>query len=786
MNFSLLNNNILIINDSVKSTILKKINSEKELFNIKIITLSEFKNKYFFEYDNETIDYVVKNYNVIYEVAKVYLDNLYFVNEVVDEKTEFLLELKNTLLKKGLLKENKIFRLFLKGKKIFLYNLNYVDNFYIKTFDELKKCSEIIYINDNNNFTKKELYAAETKEDEIAFVASEICKLIKSGVDINKIKLANVQEDYHFVIWKTFKLFNIPVELKSSESFSGSLIVNKFKELYSNNIIQTLDSLKQYVLTPTDEKVYNKIVDLLNGFAWCSSYEDIKYLVFKELDMIKTSSKKLENAVKIVDFPCGHIESDEYVFLVNFNQGVIPREFKDEDYLSDSIKKKIGISTSCDLNKKELIMVKEAILKAPHLVLSYSKRDLSNELYISNAYEDTCDIKPIDMDFVNSDSYNLIKLLSLKDENKKYGTVSDKLLLLNKHYNGANYMNYDNSFKGVDPEKIWKHSGEKLTMSYSSMNTYYQCGFRYYLQNVLKLDKFEDSFQTVIGNIFHKILSECFEDENYDIDSAYEREMRNSNYIFDEMEKFFIRNLKTELIMIIDVIKAQMENTTLKNSLYEQEIIIDIDKGRSIRFKGFVDKILYGEHNGNIIAAIIDYKTGNPELSLNNVIYGLDMQLPIYIYLVKNSDKIRNVKIGGFYLQKILNSVGDLEKKKEALKLQGYSNSDLNILEAVDKTYVASENIKSLRMSSNGFYAYSKVLNDNEIDKLSNLVEEKIYNAKNEILNANFKINPKEIGSKMVGCKFCKFKDICYMNNKDIIKYDDVNIKDFLGGDIND
>ncbi|UKI57119.1 MAG: hypothetical protein L6V81_06945 [Clostridium sp.] len=39
------------------------------------------------------------------------------------------------------------------------------------------------------------------------------------------------------------------------------------------------------------------------------------------------------------------------------------------------------------------------------------------------------------------------------------------------------------------------------------------------------------------------------------------------------------------------------------------------------------------------IVVIIDYKTGNPILNINNSLYGLDMQLPVYIYLIKNEIK---------------------------------------------------------------------------------------------------------------------------------------------------
>ena len=41
----------------------------------------------------------------------------------------------------------------------------------------------------------------------------------------------------------------------------------------------------------------------------------------------------------------------------------------------------------------------------------------------------------------------------------------------------------------------------------------------------------------------------------------------------------------------------------------------------------------------NNIVSIIDYKTGNPDLNLNHIIYGLDLQLPVYIYLARKKFK---------------------------------------------------------------------------------------------------------------------------------------------------
>ena len=298
------------------------------------------------------------------------------------------------------------------------------------------------------------------------------------------------------------------------------------------------------------------------------------------------------------------------------------------------------------------------------------------------------------------------------------------------------------------------------------MNDYYMCSFRYYLDYILKVNKYEDTFEATVGTIFHRILSICFESD-IDVIRVYESEIEKSNYEFSESEKFFLSILKDELILIIETIKNQLSYTQLNKSMYEKEIIVDVDKDLHIRFKGFIDKILYNKFNGQTIVAIVDYKTGNPNLNINNSIYGLEMQLPIYIYLIKN--EIKDVKIGGFYLQKILNNITDKEKKLDSLKLQGYTNSDLDIIDKVDSSFNDSKIIKSLRTSSKGFYAYSKVINDEEIDILNEIVETKIKESSINILDSKFDINPKEMNNEVIGCKYCKYKDICFMKPKDTI-----------------
>ena len=758
------NNKIVILNDYAKKSFIKKIN---KLINVKVITLNELKRKYYFDYDNKAIYFVSNKYNCIPEIAKIYIENTYFISDINTKKINFLKDIKKELDANNLLTYNELFKEFLKGKDIVLYNLKYVDKFYKNIFKELEKYSNITNYNDSDNESIKELYKANNSEEEIAFVCSSITKLIKSGVNINNIKLANVKSEYEFIIRKTFKLFNIPINLPSYETIKSTSLVIKFKELYNNDINITIDKLKEHINTKEENDIFKSIINIVNSYLWCNDFELVKDMVFNDIDNIKTPREKLKNAVEIIEFKKELVNDDDYIFLIGYNEGSIPVNYKDEDYLSDYEKEKLGISTSFELNDNAMNEVKDSIKNIKHLIVTYPNHNLSSEIYISSSYEkELFNERELNISYNESNNYNKLRLVSEKDENSKFGTITKDLIKLSSHYKDMKYSSFDNKYKQIDKFKIKEYFKNGLTLSYTSMNDYYMCSFRYYLDYILKVNKYEDTFEVTVGTIFHRILSICFESD-IDVIRVYESEIEKSNYEFSESEKFFLSILKDELILIIETIKNQLSYTQLNKSMYEKEIIVDVDKDLHIRFKGFIDKILYNKFNGQTIVAIVDYKTGNPNLNINNSIYGLEMQLPIYIYLIKN--EIKDVKIGGFYLQKILNNITDKEKKLDSLKLQGYTNSDLDIIDKVDSSFNDSKIIKSLRTSSKGFYAYSKVINDEEIDILNKVVETKIKEASMDILDSKFDINPKEMNNEVIGCKFCKYKDICFMKPKDIV-----------------
>ena len=82
-----------------------------------------------------------------------------------------------------------------------------------------------------------------------------------------------------------------------------------------------------------------------------------------------------------------------------------------------------------------------------------------------------------------------------------------------------------------------------------------------------------------------------------------------------------------------------------------------------------------------------------------------------------------------------------------------------------------------------GFSRYSKVIDNDTLYDLVKFTKKHIDEKVDEIIDRDFTINPKEYAGKNISCMYCKFKDICYMEDSDVIRLDKVEDLSFLGGE---
>ena len=731
MNYDVLeNDSILIVPSQIKEKILTEMNKKSKLFNVKLMEINEFKREYFFDYNTETIFYVMKHYNYDYEFSLDIINNLYFLSSenYNHEKLKFLLNIKNELINNNLLIFDNVFKIALENKKIYVYGYDYINNFYKKMFSTLN----VNYIDQNISKFNHDIMEFDTIQDEVIFVANKICEVIENKIELNKIKIINPSSDYNATIKRIFNLFNLPFYFNNNYLISTK-ISNNFFEILSNDIVETLEKLKETISLndELEQTEYNQIVKICNKYNWCSNFLDIKNNLIYEFSNTKIDIKKEANYIEFVSLENNFFYDDEYVFLIGFNQNTYPKTVKDDDFLNDEVKKFLGLETTTEINKINYNILVNKLYSIKNLFISYKLKSPFNSFYRSQIIDD------LNLNVVKNYNCNIhysvlndkLNLAITLDNYLKYGEESQDLELLYSNYPSINYKTYNNQYTKIDENLFRKYLNNKLSLSYSSINNFYKCSFRYYMENILNLQISSNEFSLFIGNLFHYILSIMYNGD-FNFSDSFETYV-NENYEFNTYkERFFINKLKKELEFIIDNIKEQDKFTNFDSHKFEQLIKIDLSKDNyDITFKGIIDKISYKKEAGNTLISIIDYKTGNPNLNLNNIIYGIDMQLCIYAYLSSKLKSFANPLLVGIYLQKILNNEININKnkqyitmKQENLKLQGYSNSNESILKVFDNTYTDSKLIKGMKVSSKGFYAYSKVFDQAMLNSILNIV----------------------------------------------------------------
>ena len=754
---------ILLIPNNIKNKVIKKVREKYFNYNIKFMSLEDFSKKVTFTYDEKTIYYLMKEYDYNYSTALVYLDNLYYISDKLDNnKMNKLKEIKKYLDENNLLIYDDVFRDYVNNKEIYIYGYGYVNKYYLSILREFNyKILDYKY----DDYVINNIYEFNYIEDEVIFVIDKIFELIRNNISIDKIKLI-ISNEYKEVIYRLFKIYNISINVKKRCIYSIREVKNVLNNL--NNIDDTIDKI-------SNDNIKEKIVNILNKYSFIDDKVKVKELIVNDLKNTYLENNDIGIRMCNID---DYFDNDDYVFLLGFNKENIPILYKNNDYFSDKEKILLGYDTSNELNINKKIDIIKRLHNIHNLTISYKLYDNSNNYTKSDLLPDINIISNYKSSYINSDMMNKIFLIKKLDNLVKYNIKEDNIDILSSNYE-IPYMEYNNCYKSIDKDKLYKFLNNKLTISYTALENYYKCKFKYYLSNILKINIIKDDFAILIGDICHYVLLHM-DDNDFNYDNCF-NEYLKSKRDFTNRELFFLDNIKNELEFVITTIRKQYSYTTFNENMKEKAVYVNKDKNIKVTFMGVIDKVLYKEEDDITYLVVIDYKTGNTNINLKNMEYGLGMQLPIYLYLSSKMD-FKNMKIVGFYLQKLfntsLNNTKDYyEEKENNLKLEGYSIDREDILSKFDTTYNDSKLIKSMKTTSNGFSSYSKVLASDEIDTIINNTDKLIDAATDGILEGDFEINPKIIDGENVSCSFCEYRDICYLreNNKVYINRESEN-----------
>lgn len=378
-------------------------------------------------------------------------------------------------------------------------------------------------------------------------------------------------------------------------------------------------------------------------------------------------------------------------------------------------------------------------------------------------------------------------------------------------FKGLTYSNIGDKVAKGKLRELYQNDMGKLVFSVSRLEKYAECPFSYFVQYGLKAKnrKVYEFTPPDLGSFVHEVLDsfthkvkqegilwselnkeKCKEIISTLIDRRLEEESNsilNSTNRYKYLAKRFKRVISRSVAVISEQIgKGEFEvfKTEFNFGNYNtgEAITLNLPSDEQIYLQGRIDRIDTLDLDGDTYVRIIDYKTGAKKFDLNELYYGLQMQLLVYLdALIKNSKYILNkqVKPGAVLYFKIDDPI--IKGKKEmtveeveievldALKMKGLVLKDARVVKAMDKDIEGYSLVIPAAFKKDGnFKSNSDVITEEEFKMLRDYVNKKMIELCEDMLSGNIKIEPTK-HSNITHCEYCDFASICQF---------DTNIKD--------
>ena len=771
-------------NKSVKIFIAKNPYSELEHVAQEINKLVREQN---YKYSNIAI--ISKNLDSIENIAKVIFSK-YNIPIFIDEKTEIT--------------ENIVIKYVLSILEIFTSNWNTeaVINYAKSGF--LSLTQEEIYTLENYvrkcGINRKKWITPWIENEEIR--QKIVLPLLKLNMDLNEEKntcnfsrklyeyllKTNIQEKINEKIDKLTKANEM--QIAKEYRASAEILVDVLDEItqFFQEDKMTIDSYKETLKIGLKNKELGKIPQFLDQ------------VIIGDIDRTRSHNVKI-------------------VFIIGMNDGIFPSVNKNEGFLNDTDREilkqnnlEIAKGTTENLYADQFNIYKALTTSEENLYLSYTSSNkegnsLRPSIIISKIKRIFPEIKE-ESDIIEEKSIITNQKATFEDllknirKMKNGETIDDIWIDVYNWYNKNKYwkeklddclkgLEYSNKAERITDENIKKLYGDTLKTSISRLEQYRKCPFSFYLKYGLKVQEEEEYKIRPIdtGTFMHDVLDSFFdrvvdistlEDEEIEkiVDEIINEKLKlEKNYIFSSSPKFIIltNRLKKTVKESIRYIVYQMKNSDFKPSEHELEFSKKID---NVELVGKIDRVDIAKNEDGEFIRIIDYKSSEKNVDLNQMIAGTQIQLMTYIDAIAAETKKQPAGILYFNLiEPIIQESKNIsdeeieEKIRKTFKMNGLILADIKVIKMMDKSLEkGSSNIVPVYLDKEGNISNSRsnVVTREQFSSLQKVIKKVIKQIAKEILSGNIEIKPMyDKQTKTATCKYCAYKTICAFNSKE-------------------
>jgi ATP-dependent helicase/DNAse subunit B len=802
---------LVIAPSSYHVPIMLAVNKEKGLYDVKYITRENFVSYNSFRLTDEALPTLGMELGLPPTILSELVEYLPYVNTQTETELNQFVTVQKVIDEKNLVEKDIPFEQLYHNRIIYIYGYPALDNLFL---EYLHKCNtyftyEIIEFQEQLQSIPFSMFHSEY--DEIEYLCNRISEEISNGFDVSHIKVHITNPSYNPIVSTLFDRYNLAPYFSQSSNL-GSLNITKrimnMIRLSDNSIEETLldiyPVLERTLAYASQESndIFVQYIGVLNKYILLDGLLK-DYITFIQYDLSKSAIKNTRtiSSVFIGDLTSECIEEDDVVFIIGFNEGDIPRVTKNNKILDDSVLSHIGAETSIEsteLSKKEYI----SLIQCKNVeYISYSTHSLTSEKIISTLSVEMIENKiivetePKSFGAHFSITHDLITLGKMISETKEYGIVTENLAqYVNSVLSQISYPPHFTQKTGdLDSKLVEEILKDVPCLSYSSINEYFKCNFKFLLKKIIKVpETYGERLPAIIGTLFHKTLqridevpSDLNKKEEF-FTSVLETLIEDNEYDLSNKELFYLHNSFTQLSTVVDWIKDIHMKTKFSPLYHEKEYVIPL-KGEFItEFKGVIDLIM--SLNNDFF--IVDYKTGSTSINISNLEFGLESQLVFYLYLVAQGEKDLTSPTGFFYspvFSKMMNAVDGKtynELLRDSWKLSGYVSEEK--LGVIDPDFEEGSFIKGIQTKKNSTVLKkgAKTMSTKKQIELTEHLENLLDQAVIDMESGKFDVNPKGSLLESQSCSFCEFKDICFKAEANFIetKTKEKNSLQFLKG----
>lgn len=374
----------------------------------------------------------------------------------------------------------------------------------------------------------------------------------------------------------------------------------------------------------------------------------------------------------------------------------------------------------------------------------------------------------------------------------------------------AVFRSIDNSpFRIENPENAEKLFGDNLSISASQIEKFSLCRFAYFCNYGLKIrERLRAEINPMeYGTLVHFILEKFFSSYSkaeYSLMSDDDLKDFIGNVLSKYIElyfggaesrtKAFLYNLKVlsdNVFILLKHIVSELSQSDFDVADCELKIGKDIPSytlklpdGHNIAICGYVDRVDVMEKDGEKFLRVIDYKTGTKKFKLSDILYGLNLQMLLYLYSIKlnGTEKYGGITPAGILYMPatvpVISSQTELSDDKinseidKELKMNGLLLDDVDVIRGMDKSEAGKYIPVKIKLDTP--VSERSIANLEQFGKIFKKLEHTVASMGKDLYQGRIQASPAKGAHD--ACEYCPYDSVCaYRMSNPINTFDITN-----------